>query len=372
MATTLKQLARELNLDYSTVSYALSGKGTINEATRQRVREAAAAMGYVPNGLARRMRTNRTHGLGLVLPDSILLHNEFIQQIYRNAAARGYEVHIALTEFAVEAEDRAIRAMLEARMDGIVVRSRYGSWDEVPDGGALRQAATQRVPLITYGKRMEGSPFPALELPMGERCRMAAKHLLDQGHQRIAILLPVQLPIQWPHVSAINGVLEAMCARGLGEDNLNVVVLEPGEAEEEDDELDETYSNYLDEALPRRSVGRGRALLHRALALDPRPTALLCYNDVAAVGVLLEAAQLGLAIPGEMAVAAANRSLVAELAPLSLTTCDTLPGKVAEAALELLLDTMAGRCDEATVRGVEPVLRAGKSTVARERAGIRA
>jgi DNA-binding LacI/PurR family transcriptional regulator len=164
-------------------------------------------------------------------------------------------------------------------------------------------------------------------------------------------------------VSAINGVLEAIRARGLGEDNLSVVVLEPGEAEEEDDALDETYSNYLDETLPRRSVGRGRALLRRALLLEPRPTALLCYNDVAAVGVLLEAAQLGLLIPGEMAVAAANRSLVAELAPLSLTTCDTLPGKVAEAVLELLLDTVEGRCDEATVRGVSPVLRPGKSTV---------
>ncbi len=178
MSITLKHLAQEMGLDYSTVSYALSGKGSINAATRQRVREAAEQFGYVPNGLARRMRAQKTHSIGLILPDSILHYNELIQQFYRGAAARDHELQIALTEFQANAEERAVRSFLETRMDGIIIRSHWADWADVPPEAALRQAANRHLPVVTYGPTLASSPFPSVETPMGDRTERAALHLL--------------------------------------------------------------------------------------------------------------------------------------------------------------------------------------------------
>jgi len=121
MPVTLKQLAHDLGLHHSTVAYALSGKGTVKEATRQRVRAAAAQMGYVPNGLARRMRAKRTNVIGLVIPDILINFNELIQCTFRAAMQRGYDAQIAMTEFKQDWEDKAVRFLMESRVDGLII-----------------------------------------------------------------------------------------------------------------------------------------------------------------------------------------------------------------------------------------------------------
>ena len=131
MPVTLKQLAQELGLHHSTVAYALSGKGTVKQATRQRVREAAVQFGYVPNGLARRMRSRRTNLIGLVIPDVLINYNEFIQQIFRGSLERGYDAQIGLTEFKRDLEDKAVRFLMESRVDGMIIRSSFFRWEEV-------------------------------------------------------------------------------------------------------------------------------------------------------------------------------------------------------------------------------------------------
>src|SRR5207244_9526614 len=114
---------------------------------------------------------------------------------------------------------------------------------------------------------------------------------------------------------------------------LAVLTLGPAEVDRENagPGPDEVYGNYLNESLPRLALARGRALLRHALTLNPRPTALLCYNEVIAIGVVQAAQKMGLLIPEEIALAATSRSLVAELSPISLTTCDVQPGHIAAA-----------------------------------------
>ncbi|HEY3331437.1 MAG TPA: LacI family DNA-binding transcriptional regulator [Capsulimonadaceae bacterium] len=362
MATTLKQIAEILNLDYSTVSYALSGKGSINEATRQRVREAADELGYIPNGLARRMRAKQTHSLGIVLPDSILNYNEIIQQIYRCAIGRGYEMQITLTEFDEHAEDRAIRSLLESRLDGIIVRSRYGTWDEVPQGAALRQAAAQQIPVVIYGKTMTGSPFPSFARPLAANAVKVVGHLLDLGHRNIAVLLPVPGDrYNYPHQSTVDGARQAYTQRGIDPMQLAVQNLDQ-DAPAPIDGFDASYGNYLDESLPRRALARGRILLESALRMSPTPTAVVAYNEITGIGACLEANRLGLQVPTDISVVAVTRGLAADLAPQPMTTCDALPREVAEAALDLLVETIAGTADASTIRMVEPFLYIGTTT----------
>ena len=364
MSVNLKHLARELGLDSSTVSYALSGKGSVSEATRARVREAAERLGYVPNGLVRRMRAQQTRTLGLVIPDSILIYNELIQQLYRGAAARGYELQIALTEFQVGAEERAVQSFLESRVDGMIIRSHYSRWDEVPPQAALRSAVTRKLPIVTYGPTLARSPFPAFELPMKDRSRRAALHLLELGHRHLACLLPTHLPLFGPHLSTIEGIHEALHAHGDASATLEVLVLIAPESSLDETDLDGNYGNYLNEVLPRHALQRGGALLSEALRLVPRPTGFICYNAVTAIGALQRAQKLELKVPDELALIATERSLVAELSPLSLSTCDVSPVAAAAAALELLFEALNGEVSNTTRRTLEPTLRVGNTTAA--------
>ena len=353
MPVTLKQLARELGLHHSTVAYALSGKGTVKQATRLRVKEAAVRNGYVPNGLARRMRSRRTQLIGLVVPDVLVNYNEFIQQTFRGAHGRGYDAQIALTEFNAELEDQAVRFLMESRVDGIILRSGFFSWDKVPRDHALRQLVAQDVPAITYGVPIEGSPFPCLPFPNLRQGQVLADHLLNLGHRQLAWLLPVGAPLTKPqHLNRIEGTRRAMVAAGVDPDtNLQIVTLPP-DAEEPVGTNgggagaaghDEVHLDYLREALPRSGVRRGRQLMRLAMALSPRPTAVLCLHEATAIGAIVEAQRMGLKVPQDVAVVASNRGVAADVAPMSLTTADVVSAQAAKFALDLLLETVDRR-----------------------------
>src|SRR5947209_1839623 len=190
MPVTLKQLAQDLGLHHSTVAYALSGKGTVKEATRQRVRAVAAQRGYVPNGPARRMRARKTNVIGLVIPDVLINSNELIQHTFRAARERGYDAQIAMTEFKQDWEDKALRFLMESRVDGMILKSTYRQWSDVPQSHALRQLVSQCVPAVLYGFPIEGSPFPYVSLPLERQGELLTEHLLSLGHRRLAWLLP--------------------------------------------------------------------------------------------------------------------------------------------------------------------------------------
>jgi LacI family transcriptional regulator len=340
MPVTLKQLAQELGLHHSTVAYALSGKGTVKQATRQRVKAAAVQLGYVPNGLARRMRSRRTHLIGVVVPDVLINYNEFIQQTFRGAHGRGYDAQIALTEFNPELEDQAVRFLMESRVDGMILRSGFFSWDKVPQHHALRQLVAQNVPAITYGVPIEGSPFPCLPLPNLRQGQILAEHLLELGHRKLAWLLPVSAPLTKPqHLNRIEGTRRAMKAAGADPASLDVVTL-PKDDEDGFIGHDEIHLDYLREALPRSGVRRGRRLMRQAMALSPRPTAVLCLHEATAIGAIVEAQEMGLKVPQDVAVVASNRGVAADVAPMSLTTADVAPAQAAKLALDLLLDTI--------------------------------
>jgi LacI family transcriptional regulator len=342
MPVTLKQLAQELGLHHSTVAYALSGKGTVKQATRQRVKAAAMQFGYVPNGLARRMRSRRTQLLGLVVPDVLINYNEFIQNAFRGAHGRGYDAQIALTEFNPELEDQAVRFLMESRVDGMILRSGFFSWDKVPEHHALRQLVAQNVPAVTYGVPIEGSPFPCLPFPNLKQGQVLGEHLLGLGHRNLAWLLPVSAPLTKPqHLNRIEGTRRAMRTAGVDVANLQVVTLPPDDVEGVLGQ-DEVHLDYLREALPRSGVRRGRRLMRQAMALSPRPTAVLCLHEATAIGAIVEAQELGLKIPQDVAVVASNRGVAADVAPMSLTTADVVASQAAKLALDLLLDMIEG------------------------------
>ncbi len=373
MAAGIKEIARQLNLGSSTVAYALSGKGTIAEATRQRVRAAAAELGYMPNRLAARMRSKRTCVIGLVMPDVVMAYNEFIQQVFRGAIARQYEVQIALTEFNTRLEDRAIRSLLESRVDGIILKSKFASLGDVPAGHALRQLVEQNIPAVVYGHPIAGTELATFATPALQTAEILTDHLLDLGRRDLAWLFPVEAPLTTLHLNRIEGSSRRLTARGL--DPRVAMAIHTWQADSTEPEISPAhstesrpglrYDNYINQNLPRVGVRLGRSLMRRAMTKSPvRPTAVLCLNEVTAIGALIEARELGLRVPQDVAVVAAARTVATDLAPMTLTTADVSHVEAAGRALDLLFDTIDEKPDRPSVITSEPVLHVGHSSVA--------
>jgi LacI family transcriptional regulator len=365
MPVTLKQLADGLGLHHSTVAYALSGKGTVKEATRQRVRSVAREMGYVPNGLARRMRAKKTNVIGLVVPDVLIQYNQFIQQLLRQALEHGYDSQIAVTASQADGEDKSIRFLMESRVDGIIIKSGFRRWNDVPRQHALRQLSEQGIRTVLYGPPMEGSPFNAVFLPLERQGEMLAGHLLALGHTRLA-WLAASTDANQPQVA---GVRKALRAAGQDANSLRVFAPDQGM-------VGKNGAGCRSESMPHSALECGRRLMREAISQADRATAVLCENEMLAIGALAEAREMGLRIPQDVAVAAADRSVAADLSPVPLTTTFVDPAEASRAALDLLLQTMhdepapasrrngKGDYETASVRTVTPAatLIVGQST----------
>jgi DNA-binding LacI/PurR family transcriptional regulator len=195
---------------------------------------------------------------------------------------------------------------------------------------------------VLYGFPIEGSPFPYVSLPLERQGEMLTEHLLSLGHKRFAWLLPARGPLGRSHLLRVEGSRKVLQAAGMPEDALRIFTLDDVPAGEVPVGGDDGSDSCIGQLLPRAGIRGGRVLMRRAmtLSLADRPTALMCVNETTAIGAAAEAQEMGLHLPQDVAIAAANRSVAADLSHISLTTADVDTAEVSKLALELLLETM--------------------------------
>ncbi|MDQ2079077.1 LacI family DNA-binding transcriptional regulator [Xanthobacteraceae bacterium Astr-EGSB] len=178
--TTLKDLARALDLSISTVARALSDHPQISEQTKARVRAAASVSGYVAHSAARAMRRGHSTLIGLIIPD---VENEFYGTLAKGLAQccdqAGFQMLLAITEDDPVSEERQVRALSEARVAGFVV---------VPSPKPLRATfgLLARGPCVQLIRRLDELAAPWFGIDEEAALREATGHLLGQGHRRIA------------------------------------------------------------------------------------------------------------------------------------------------------------------------------------------
>ncbi len=190
MKVTIKDIAEKLNIDMSSVSYALSGKGTIKPETRDLVRRTAEEMGYVPNGIARKVSTGKSNLVGIVMPNVLFGYGEFVQHGFRMLSDAGMETNFSLTEFDDSLEGMALKYLLENRAAGIIIKSVYGKWESVPSGHPLRLAAANNVPVVSFGYPITGSPFSCVHMDMFAIGRILGGRLAETGRRKAQLLIP--------------------------------------------------------------------------------------------------------------------------------------------------------------------------------------
>ena len=312
----LKDLAEHLGLSQTTVSRALNGYPEVNEATRLRVAETAARLGYRPNASALRLATGRSGAVGLVLrgADELGPHmSEFLAGMGGRMGTE--EIDIIVTTVDSHAEELAAYRRIAAsqKVDAIVLHS-----------PALRDERAEmlldlKIPFVLHGRTNIGQPVAWLDIDNTGAVERATSHLLDLGHRRIALLNGLKGRTFSEHREI--GYFAALSARGVPFDPALM-----------------GNSVFTDEIAFR--------LAQAMLELRPRPTAFLAGSMMTALGVFRAIRQAGLELGRDVSMIAHDDVFPYLNADNMYPTMSTTRSSIRQAGLriaELILQILGGK-----------------------------
>ncbi|NBE55650.1 LacI family DNA-binding transcriptional regulator [Streptomyces boluensis] len=318
---TSRDVARLAGVSHTAVSFVFNGRaeGNLSADTQERIKEAAARLGYRPNAVARGLRRSRTAVLGMVTDH--IATSPFAGALLRGAMETAWgRDHLVLTVDSTgdpAKEAAAVAELLDRRVDGIIYAAMSLRSARVPEGLGATPTVLANC-LAEDGSR--AAVIPA------ERAggRAAARLLLDAGHRRLAL------------VGGLDDIATPERLRGF-RDALRTV-----------DQL--ARKDWLLRCGGEISAGYEGALrLLDGVPAAERPTGIVCFNDRVAAGVLHAASRLGIDVPGELSLVGYDdqEHMAAFLTP-ALTTVALPHRAMGETAAGLLLDAIEA--------GVEPVV----------------
>jgi LacI family transcriptional regulator len=331
----LADVARAAGTSESTASRALKDDPRIGEATRAAVRASAANLGYVPNAAARSLRARRTHILGLLLDDlADPVHSQLAAGFEEAAAGQGYAVFIMTGLHDPAREQRALRAFIEHRADGIALTSCVTDptdvFERVPKARVV--FAQPDYPGLADGKAPPSRGVLRSDDPAGVTA--AVRHLVERGYGRIA------------YVGA-GGTASDLLRRSAASAALQEIVTEP--------------LRIYDAGL---AGWRDPSAVAAALAGD-RPDAVICYDDKLALALLDALRWTDLRVPADTAVVGFDGIALSGQSRPRLTTVAVPSAELGRRAVEMLVASV--RDGSMPVSEVMPVrLLERESTPARD------
>jgi len=311
---TMAQVAREAGVSLMTVSRVINDKEGVGQATRERVQAVVEQLGYRPSDIARGLVTKRTGTLGLVMPD---VANPFFAEVARGAEHvaydAGYNLFLCSTGEDTQRELEMLQSLEEKRVDGVLVCSSR------LEESVLEEAIASHPAVVLLSRRLESDDVGIVMINDVEGGQMATEHLLRAGHRAIGFLAGP--PISESGRSRAQGYRATLVAAG--------VSLDP---------------DWTCHCLP--TVEGGREMARGLLAAHPELTALFCHNDLVAIGALQACADLGRAVPTDIAIVGFDDIPLAALVSPSLTTCRVPRYEMGSQAMQLLLEKISGCAGE--------------------------
>lgn len=323
----IKDIAQALGLSTATVSRAISTPQRVAEPTRSLVQAKAAEMNYRPNVQARSLRTRKSMSIIMAVRD---IGNPFYLEVFKGAEIvahrAGYTVLMGNTENNPAREAEYFEMLRDGNADGMILMT-----GAMPEGWS---GSTQS--LVVALEMIEGVGLSQVLIDNARAAQMAVDHLVAHGHRRIAHIAGPEGEGMSERRKA--GFLAATVAHGL---DLPRGYLQPG--------------NFGFES--------GRDAARALLALDEPPTAIFAANDEMAFGVLNEAQQQGLTLPGDLSVIGMDDIHLSRAVFPPLTTISQPRQDIGRRAMEMLLAQLDGSDDGQET--ILPTTLIERSTVAR-------
>jgi LacI family gluconate utilization system Gnt-I transcriptional repressor len=324
----VREVAQIAGVAPITVSRALSFPDSVAPATRQRIAEAVASLGYIPNRIAGSLSSNHTRLIGAIIPTfQSSVSTEFTGGMAKVLRARGYQLLLGSSNFSIEEEEALVLEFLAHRAAGIYLT------------GTTHTERTRRL--------LKDSGIPVVEIASlsGEHIDIAVgfsnadasfamtRYLFEVGYRTVAFFsLPTKDNER--QTERLSGFMRGVTEFGLDPDPALI------------DEVPMDLS----------SAGRQlKALLERR----PDVEALFCASDLLAAGALFECQRSGIDVPGQLSIAGFDDIEIAARVHPPLTTVHLPHQQIGARAAELLLDRIAGTPIETPVvdLGFEIVVR---------------
>lgn len=182
-SSTLKDIAKKLNLSVATVSRAVNNKEYVKEETRKRVLEALEEYNYVPNEVARSLKLQSTKTIAVILPDICeAFFGEIIKGIDQIVSPKGYTIIVADTNEKKENEEKYLALLQQKRIDALVFAT-------VDLSGCNVKKYLPSLPVIFIDNIPELEGIDSVTIDNVQASSMAIDYLLEQGHRRIATII---------------------------------------------------------------------------------------------------------------------------------------------------------------------------------------
>ncbi len=312
---TQVDVARLAGVSTATVSYVVNGlpnsRVPISADTRQRVLDAVAELGYIPDARARALASGDTKTIGLITLD---IHNphfwETIDGVEQEARASGYHILLSSTTPDYQHAEDIFKDLSNRRIDGLILMGTFVDQSEEAQN-TFDKLLKRRLPIVEISDRFNvNHNVDRVVSDYREATMEVMSHLLSLQHRRI-------------------GFIYGVAARELGEDRLQPyqVSLQAAGLLVDEDLVIECGLTIED----------GYQATRQLLEQSPRPTALLAINDLLAIGALRAAGDLGLSVPGDLSIAGYDDIPMAKYLMPRLTTASKEAARLGREAAKLLL-----------------------------------
>jgi LacI family transcriptional regulator len=305
---TLNDVARLAGVSTMTVSRVINGSGYTSPNSRVRVNQAIAELGYMPNVLARQLRSSRTKTLALVLTD---IANPFFTTIARGvedaARAQGYAVMFCNTDESVNEELEYVRVLIQRRVDGVLLVPATDS------SGSLELLRQHDLPVVVLDRRLRSGEVDEVRADSEGGAYLAAHHLLELGHKRIAVLTgPESVSTS---ADRVTGYRRALLEAGVDPEPQQIL-----------------FGEYTEAS--------GYEMTGRILAAAERPTAIFAGNNFIAFGAIQRLRESGMEIPDDMSIVVFDDLPQGWIIPF-LTVISQPAYEIGKQAAELMLERLA-------------------------------
>ncbi|MFA6568429.1 MAG: LacI family DNA-binding transcriptional regulator [Victivallales bacterium] len=318
---TLKDIARDLNISYATVSFALKDDPRIAAKTRALVHKAAKKHNYIPNHLAQALQSRKSMMVGCLVADLTTSYvSELLQSIGETASANNYSILLGLVKNSEQYIDAQLKAFCEKRVDGIIT-----SWLVPSCRNRLSEINSSGTPVVVCSSLCFESDIPFVINDDLEGGKIAVRHLAALGHKKISY-------------GCLNRKYETVrydgCCRAAEETGTGKPALFNSEAE-----------------------------LIRLLESEDCPTGIIAFSDYDAIAIKHFLDKKGLKIPDDISMLGFDDVWAISQPEYDFSTIAIKRGEIGRQAMEMLLDRINGRKVENRLIKPELIVRGSTAPV---------
>jgi LacI family transcriptional regulator/LacI family repressor for deo operon, udp, cdd, tsx, nupC, and nupG len=305
---TIKDIAKAAGVSHTTVSRALNNNPAISVKTREHIQKLAREMGYIPSAVAQSLLSQQTWTIGMVVTT---VADPFVVQVVEGveqiAQVANYSIFLTTSHNNPDQEMAVVETLQRRRVDAIIITSsRVGSLYS-------SQLDQIQVPIVLINNQEEGEYLYSIAADDRQGAQLAVQHLVSLGHRRIGYLGVPDRPKS--NRRRLAGYHTALAAANITPDPALIMEFEA-----------------------KTDFERGQAGLDQLL--NAKATAIFCYNDVVAIGLLAACRRQGVAVPDQLAVVGFDDIESALYVTPPLTTISQPLLTLGQLAMQMTLDLL--------------------------------